>query len=170
MTFTHRLAVASAAALTAAAMGMPAVSAGTTQIGGTGSFDPLGTTCGPPPTGYEAFTSYPALVLEGDLDGCWYTEVLAAIDLGAPSGVYLETGRELFVGSVDGGPAGWFETTYRFESRWDPSVAGGVEVVGRCQHPIVAAGGGLTGADGRLDFKDVVSDGTYVYRGHIALT
>ena len=62
-----------------------------------------------------------------------------------------------------------FTTTYKFESKWDPDVSTGPEVRGRCQHPIVTGSGtgGFAGATGRLDFKDVVEDGTYLYRGHI---
>ena len=47
----------------------------------------------------------------------------------------------------------------------------GPEVKGRCQHPIVAGSGtgGFAGATGRFDFKDVISDGSIVYRGHITL-
>ena len=44
--------------------------------------------------------------MTGSLDGCWYTNVETAKDNGAPSGVYLETGREVFVGSLNGGPEG----------------------------------------------------------------
>jgi len=50
-------------------------------------------------------------------------------------------------------------------------VSTGVEVKGRCQHPIVKGSGtvGFAGATGRLDFKDEVSTGLYFYRGHIKL-
>ena len=61
---------------------------------------------------------------------------------------------------------------YRFESKWDPDVSSGVEVRGRCQHPIVEGSGtgGFEGVSGRLDFKDIIGDPvTYVYRGHISL-
>jgi len=143
--------------------------AGTTQISGVGVFDSAGSECPDPPAGYEDFDSYPPIVLTGSLEGCWYTKVETFKDNGAPSGVYLETGREVFVGSLNGGPVGVFTTTYKFESKWDPDVSTGREVHGRCQHPIVKGSGtgGFAGATGRLDFKDVVEDGTYLYRGHI---
>lgn len=159
-----------AAAATSVVMWTP-VSAARQQISGAGVFDMTGETCGPPPSGYEDFTDYPPIVLTGDLDGCWYTNVEASRDNGAPSGVYLEQGREVFVGSVQGGPVGTFETTYRFESRWDPDVSSGPEVFGRCQHPIVAGTGtaGLSGATGRLNFRDIVADGSYTYSGHVAV-
>jgi hypothetical protein len=66
---------------------------------------------------------------------------------------------------------GTFTTTYRFESKWDPDAATGVEVKGRCQHPITAGSGtdGFEGATGRLDFKDQVDTGQFFYRGHIKL-
>ena len=86
-----------------------------------------------------------------------------------PSGVYLETGDEVFIGTLDGGPTGTFATTYMFEGKYDAS---GAEVHGRCQHPIAdgSGTGGFTGAKGRVDFKDIIGDPvTYVYRGHISL-
>ena len=139
------------------------------QVSGMGVFDTDGSTCPGPPEGYPDFISYPPIVLTGSLEGCWYTKVERATDHGAPSGTYLESGREVFVGSLDGGPDGLFTTSYKFESKWDPDVSSGAEVHGRCQHPIVEGSGrgGFDGVTGRLDFKDIVADGSYVYRGHL---
>ena len=39
----------------------------------------------------------------------------------------LETGREVFVGSLNGRPVGVFETTYKFESKSEPDVSIGLE-------------------------------------------
>jgi hypothetical protein len=147
----------------------PVNAAGTTQVSGSGYYDDAaGTECGVPPAGFD---SYPGLVLSGDLEGCLYTDVLTSRFHEAPSGIYIETGRELVVASLDGGPVGTFETTYRFESKWDPDAATGVEVRGRCQHPLAAGSGtgAFAGATGRLDFKDEVSTGLFFYRGHITL-
>jgi len=146
-------------------------SARSNQISGVGVFDVSGSTCSGPPSGYADFVSYPPIVLSGSLQGCWYTKVDTFKDNGAPSGVYLESGREVFVGSLNGGPEGVFTTTYKFESKWDPDVSTGSEVRGRCQHPLVAGSGtgGFTGATGRVDFKDIVADGSYIYRGHISI-
>ena len=144
-------------------------SAATNRVSGTAYYDAA--VCPGPPAGYEDFTSYDGFVIEGSLEGCLYTNVLDTRE--TPSGVYLEMGEEVFVGSLDGGPVGTFATTYRFESKWDPDVSTGVEVHGRCQHPIVRGSGtgGFEGARGRLDFKDIIGDTvTYVYRGHIRLT
>ena len=152
------------------AMGLvaPASAAGTTQISGSGYYDTTGSECGTPPAEFADFTP---LVLHGSLEGCLYTDVLTFKFHGAPSGIYIETGRELVVASLNGGPEGTFTTTYRFESKWDPDAATGVEVKGRCQHPIVTGSGidGLAGAEGRLDFKDEVETGLFFYRGHINL-
>jgi hypothetical protein len=85
--------------------------------------------------------------------------------------VYLESGEELFVGSLNGGLQGTFRTTYKFEAKLNSA---GLEIKGRCQHKIVAGSGtgGFAGASGRVDFKDIL-DGTtlieYHYRGHISL-
>ena len=92
----------------------------------------------------------------------------AAGDAGKPpGGVHLERGEELFVGRLRNGAMGTFTTTYRFEAK---PAADGSEIRGRCQHPIVAGSGtgGLTGATGRLDFKDIIEVPiTCVYRGQI---
>ena len=147
------------------ALSAPA-SAATNQISGVAVFDTTGE-CSPPPTGYEDFTQ----VMTGSLAGCWYTNIETKKDNGAPSGVYIESGKEIFVGSLNGGPEGTFSTTYKFESKWDPDVTTGSEVHGRCQHPIVAGSGtgGFEGATGRVDFKDQVTTGEFFYRGHIEL-
>jgi hypothetical protein len=141
-----------------------AANAASPQLSGDAYYDTAGTVCGSPPPGYADFTSYPPLVLRGSLVGCWYTKVETARQM--PSGVYLETGEEVFVGTLNGGPAGRFATTYRFEARLDPT---GAEIRGRCQHPIVAGSGtgGFTGATGLVLFRDVVPQ--YFYRGHITL-
>jgi len=145
-------------------IGASPAGAGTTQFSGTAAFDTDGVCNG---VGVPSnFFDYPPIVMSGGLQGCWYTDVLTAKDNGVPSGVYLETGQEMFVGTFDG-KTGSFTTTYRFESKWDPDVSSLVEVKGRCQHPIVAGAGGLAGITGRVDFRDVVANGTYVYRGHI---
>jgi hypothetical protein len=143
-----------------------AANAATNRISGAAHYDAA--ECPDPPTGYA---DYPGLVMTGSLQGCLYTNVMRSKD--TPGGVYLETGEEVFIGRHDGGQLGSFKTTYRFESKWDPDVSSGVEVRGRCQHPIVEGSGtgGFEGARGRLDFKDIIGDPvTYVYRGHITLS
>ncbi len=150
------------------ALSAPA-SAATNQISGVAVLDTTGE-CPDPPAGYEDFTDF-TQVMTGSLDGCWYTNIETTKDNGAPSGVYIESGEEVFVGSLNGGPEGTFATTYKFESKWDPDVSTGSEVHGRCQHPIVAGSGtgGFEGATGRVDFKDEVTTGQFFYRGHIKL-
>jgi hypothetical protein len=144
--------------------------AATNQLSGVAVFDTTGA-CPDPPADYEDFTSLPPLVMTGSLEGCWYTKILTTKDNGAPSGIYQERGEEVFVGSLDGGPVGTFTTTYKFTSKWDPDASTGSEVHGRCQHPIVADSGtgGFAGATGRVDFKDEVTTGEFLYRGHISL-
>jgi hypothetical protein len=140
---------------------------GQRQINGTASFQtsPSGPCAWVPEEPHEEFKSYPPLVMDGDLKGCWYTLVLSSKK--TPSGVYLETGQEYFVGTLDGQP-GTFITTYRFEAKF--ASDGVTELRGRCQHPLVAGSGTVvfSGATGRLNFKDIIGDPvTYVYRGHI---
>jgi hypothetical protein len=154
------------ALLASCVLALPAPAhAATRQITGTAYFDSSpGAFCADPPAGYD---SYPPLVMQGSLDGCWYTHVETARTTNG--GVYLESGVELFVGRLNGGAVGTFTTTYKFEAKLD---ATGAEVRGRCQHPVVSASGtgGLTGVTGRVDFKDIIGDPiTYVYRGHLSL-
>ena len=105
--------------------------------------------------------------MSGSLEGCWYTKILTFKN--TPSGVYLESGEEKFVGKLNGNPEGSFTTTYKFEAKLNSA---GLEIKGRCQHKIVAGSGdgGFAGASGRVDFKDIIGPDnsvTYVYRGHI---
>jgi hypothetical protein len=161
----RRLAVLAALILGLVGVGATPARAGTTQISGTASFDDPEELC--PDVLPSGFDSYPALVMDGDLEGCWYTHIESSKDNGAPSGVYLETGSELFIPFED--PDSSFTTTYKFESKWDPDVSTGVELKGRCQHPIVAGTGEFAGVKGRVDFKDVITatGTTFVYRGHL---
>ena len=80
----------------------------TAQISGEGADQTAGE-CGSPPAGYGDFADFTPLVLTGDLDGCLYTNILTSTDRGAPSGIYIETGREVVVASLNGGPLGTFK-------------------------------------------------------------
>ena len=141
----------------------PALAGGATQISGVASFDdPAVGECPDPPEGVAS--DYPPLVMTGGLDGCLYTDILTTES--SPSGTYRETGTELFVAS-DG--VSTFETTYRFEAKYEDvdNLAG--EIFGRCQHPIVEGSGtgDFEGVSGQLFFKDEVESGTFLYRGHL---
>ena len=139
----------------------PVSATGTTQIDGDAGYG----ACDSAPVG---FTSYPGLRLTGSLEGCLYTGVVDSKQ--TPSGGWIETGHEMFVGSLNGGATGTFTTNYRFQGKYEADFT--VEIHGRCQHPIAAGSGtgGFKGATGRLDFKDIIGDTvTYVYRGHIDL-
>ena len=134
---------------------------GATQISGLGVYAE-GDDCVDPRGEGAAY----ALVLDGDLKGCLYTFVETAVS--SPSGTYLETGTEVFVAS-DG--SGTFETTYRFEAKYEDPTDPATEIFGRCQHPIVKGSGtGIyEGVTGRLDFKDDIEAGNFPYRGHLRL-
>jgi len=145
------------------ALSVPA-NAATNQLSGTAFLNP---SKGDPCPENPAYIDYDPIVMTGSLDGCWYTHIETKRT--TQGGVYLETGQELFVGSLNGGRTGTFTTTYKFEAKLD---AAGSEVRGRCQHPIVAGSGtgGFAGATGRVDFKDIIGHPTtYEYRGHISL-
>src|SRR6266480_4162747 len=71
--------------------------AATNQISGVAVFDTAGV-CPAPPAGYGDFVDF-TQVMRGSLVGCWYKNIEATRDNGAPSGVYIESGEEVFVGS-----------------------------------------------------------------------
>ncbi len=110
-----------------------------------------------------------ALTMTGDIEGCLYIFVDSYTC--RPSGVYYEEGRELFVGTY-GGETGSFWTTYKFEAKYEGCAEDGsylgLEIFGRCQHPIVKGSGEgvFEGVSGRLDMKDDIEAGNYPYRGH----
>jgi hypothetical protein len=101
------------------------------------------------------------------LEGCLYTFV--GPHKSSPSGTYRETGTETFVGSYLDKGSGTFETTYRFEAKYEDvdNLVG--EQFGRCQHSIVEGSGTgiFEGVTGRIDFKDDVEAGNFPYRGHL---
>ena len=134
---------------------------GATQISGDARFDEAEPPVCVPVVGYDY-----ALVMRGDLEGCLYTDVETAES--SPSGTYRETGTELFVGSyLDG--SGTFETTYRFEAKYEDVANLSGEIFGRCQHPIVEGSGTgiFAGVSGIVFFKDDVEAGNLPYRGHL---
>jgi hypothetical protein len=113
--------------------------------------------------------------MSGSLIGCWYTDTFNIVKE-TPNGAVRATGNENFVGCLDadvdgqcagGDPHGSLALTYTFEGKFDPN---GQEIRGRCQHLVVSGTGDFTGASGRIDFKDDVTNGTSAYRGHITLS
>jgi hypothetical protein len=159
------LTIALVAAKDVSAAPSPELAGGATQISGDAVFDaPAGGKCPDPPPGVAS--DYPPLVMTGSLDGCLYTDILTTES--SPSGTYRETGTELFVGSyLD--ESGTFETTYRFEAKYEDVANLSGEIFGRCQHPIVEGSGTgiFEGVSGQLFFKDEVESGTFLYRGHL---
>ncbi len=138
---------------------LPARSDGATQISGIGTY-----------VGSEACTnlggaSY-TYIMTGDMVGCVY----AFVESGRCSegGAYNETGTETFIG-IYNGAYGTFRTAYRFTAVYEdcPNLIG--ELVGRCQHPIIAGSGTgvFEGVRGRYDMKDDVETGDFPYRGHL---
>jgi hypothetical protein len=138
----------------------PALAEGATQISGVAVLDEADE-CDSGSVGADF-----ALIMDGDLQGCLYTFVESAES--SPSGTYRETGTELFVASNG---AGTFETTYRFEAKYEDVDNLSGEIFGRCQHPIVEGSGTgiFEGVTGRLDLKDDVEAGNFPYRGHLRL-
>jgi hypothetical protein len=152
------LAVAALIGMVSAAAPSPALAGGATQISGVAFFDEADT-CDSASVGADF-----ALLMTGDLEGCLYTFVETSES--SPSGTYRETGTELFVASEG---AGTFETTYRVEAKFEDVANFSGEIFGRCQHPIVEGSGtGIyEGVSGRIDIKDDVEAGNFLYRGHL---
>jgi hypothetical protein len=134
--------------------------AGATQISGIGFYAGDGQ-CNHP----QGDGSTYALNMTGDLEGCHYVFVESGVC--SPGGTYRETGTETFVGMYNGA-RGSFETTYLFTATYTDCATLTGEVVGRCQHPIVAGSGEgvFEGVTGRLDMKDDIQAGNFPYRGH----
>lgn len=142
---------------------VPVNAAGATQVSGIGRFADEGECTDPEGAGSDF-----ASVLEGDLDGCVYVTVETWSC--TPSGVYLETGTEIFVVESSDGRSGTFSTTYRFSAKFEDCAGLTGQIFGRCQHPIVAGSGteDFEGVTGRIDFKDDVAAGNFPYTGHLS--
>jgi hypothetical protein len=138
-----------------------ALTRGATQISGVGFFAGPGE-C----TDSDGLGSDFALKMTGDLVGCHYVFVRTAEC--RPSGTYRETGTEIFVGQYNGQP-GTFRTTYQFTAKYEDCANLAGEIVGRCEHPVIASSGdgAFEGVSGRIDFKDDVVAGNFPYRGHL---
>lgn len=136
---------------------------GATQVSGIGYFD-AEDECN---SGAEGATY--AIEMKGDLEGCLF--IFIDEYKCNSSGAYYEEGREHFIGTYKG-EFGSFWTTYKFTAKYegcneDGSYLG-LEIFGRCQHPLVKGSGEgvFAGATGRLDIKDDINAGNYPYRGH----
>lgn len=140
--------------------------AGASQISGVGYFDATDA-C----HSQDAGAAY-AVWMTGDLEGCLFTYVDEYNC--SPSGTYREIGREHFIGTYKG-MQGSFWTNYRFEAKYEGCAVNGsyvgVEIKGRCQHPMAEGSGTgvFQGASGRFDMKDDIEAGNYPYRGHFTV-
>lgn len=144
------------------AIASPAIADGAMQIAGVGFWPEPGECTDPEGDGSDY-----AVKMTGDLEGCHYTFVETSFC--SPSGVYRESGTEIFVGKETGKDSGGtFGTTYKFEAKYQ-DCENFVEIFGRCQHPIIPGSGtgAFEGVTGRLDFKDDVVAGNFPYRGHL---
>ena len=139
---------------------------GSTRISGIGRFAEEGE-CVDAVTGPEGQSPDFANKMTGDLEGCLYVFVETYEE--RPSGTYIETGTEIYVGGGGEGDNGTFSTTYLFTAKFeDPSTFSG-QIFGRCQHPIVTGSGtgDYEGVTGRIDFKDDIAAGNFPYTGNL---
>jgi hypothetical protein len=133
---------------------------GATQISGIGYFD-LDGEC----DDVKGQGSSYNLTMTGDLEGCHYVFIESSSC--SAGGAYTERGTETFVGAYNG-TTGTFRTTYLFTATYEDCATLTGEIVGRCQHPIIAGSGEgvFEGVTGRLDFQDDIETGNFPYRGH----
>ena len=133
---------------------------GATQISGIGYFD-LDAEC----DDVKGQGSSYNLTMTGDLEGCHYVFIESSSC--SAGGAYTERGTETFVGAYNG-TTGTFRTTYLFTATYEDCATLTGEIVGRCQHPIIAGSGEgvFEGVTGRLDFQDDIEAGNFPYRGH----
>src|SRR5688572_28018321 len=93
---TRKITVLAALAVAATTFGVDRVEAAGAQLSGVAVYDSSGTCPAAPPDGYEEYVSeYPPIAFTGSLEGCLYIHVDSSRNNGAPSGVYLERGREV---------------------------------------------------------------------------
>lgn len=142
---------------------------GATQISGIG-YPSSPTDCDDAVTGPDGQSPDIYTRLHGDLEGCQYAFI--ETHNCTPSGIYTETGSEIYV--LDGPYGqGTFETTYRFQGKFEgcseDGFPTGAELFGGCQHPIIAGTGtgDYEGVTGRLRFKDDVVAGNFPYHGQL---
>lgn len=147
----------------------PVSAAGATQISGIG-YVPEEGECTDVVVNEAGQTADFATKMTGDLEGCQY--VFVETHTCGPSGIYIETGSEIYI--LDGPYGqGTFNTTYRFQAKFEGCDADGfptgAELFGGCQHPIVAntGTGDYEGVTGRLHFKDDIAAGNFPYTGHL---
>ena len=145
----------SLAAMLAALMASPVAAGTKTQVGGMLTPD-TGQVC------LDDAASVATYTVAGDLSGCWYIDEWT-IRNETPSGAIQAKGTEVFSGCLSGGRCGHFWTTYTFTYK----VVDGIEVHGRCHHPIVGGDGGFTGVKGVLQMHDL-PNGCAVYKGHLS--
>jgi hypothetical protein len=99
-----------------------------------------------------------AYVVSGSLDGCWYVDT-ADFKNESRTG-FLAVGTEHFTGCWNAATCGTFFTTYSFTAK----IVDGVEVHGRCNHPITGGTDGFAGVSGVIHMHDL-PNGCAVYTG-----
>jgi hypothetical protein len=99
--------------------------------------------------------------MTGDFEGCLSTfvEAYSCKEL-ADYDLYLEKGREVFVGKYKG-RSGRFRTTYTFDGAYAKPFCQtfntALEVGGGCNHKIEGRSGVFANADGLIKFIDVIA-------------
>jgi hypothetical protein len=102
-----------------------------------------------------------ALLLTGDLEGCWsgFVQDYKCKEL-QDYALYLEKGREVFVGKFRGNQ-GTFRTTYTFEGAYAKGTCQSLdftqEVGGGCTHKVIGGTRVFAGAKGLIKFIDVIA-------------
>jgi hypothetical protein len=137
----------------ASALAPTALAGGATQIRGLLEPD-IAAAC---PASVGALGAY---VASGSLEGCWYVDT-AEFKNESQNG-FLAVGTEHFTGCLNGSTCGTFFTTYSFTAK----IVDGVEVHGRCNHPISGGTGGFAGVSGVIHMHDL-PNGCAIYNGEV---
>ena len=98
--------------------------------------------------------------VSGTLEGCWYIDTFV-VHHESHAGGFVASGTEQFVGCL-GTRCGRFFTTYTFTARY----VNGVEVHGRCNHPITGGEDGFANVSGMINMHDM-PNGCATYKGHL---
>lgn len=151
----RRVAQTLAALLIAALASSPVAAASQSQVDGLLIPDTAGVCL-------DDAASVATYTVIGDLTGCWYIDEWT-IENETPSGSIRASGTEQFFGCLNGTRCGRFWTTYTFTYK----VVDGVEVHGRCHHPVVGGDGGFAGVRGVIQMHDL-PNGCAHYSGHLS--
>jgi len=161
------MALAASVALFGAAPAGAASDRGTRQLEGIANFDADGF-CDPVADGIDAEVFFP-LVFDGEgMVGCWYLipDDVKLVNTTDTGGLLIESGIDIFVGTLDGVP-GRFTTTYIFRGKYGDFSDPFSEIFGFCQHKLVEGEGAFEGMQGIVHIRDDVTNFNFPWKAQL---